>query len=313
MEYITFSVRIVFPIFIIILLGFILKRKGILTEEYAKCSSSLIYYIGLPAIMFSDVAKCDFYSLINIKFIFYIIGITITSFGVIWFLTAKLFKDKSKITAFVHCAYRGNYVYVGLPITQIILDKEIIPSTILVVAFVLPLYNILALILFDHYNGQKREAKSRLLNFIKDPMVLSVLTALPFSLLKIKLPFSIDKSLEYIGSMATPMALLMIGAGIKWNSLLENIRYIIGASIYKVVIQPLIFVSLAVLMKFNPEEIVTIFVMTAVPTAMNAYIVTKKFGGDDELGGGIILSTVMMSAIILPVGAIVLKLLHIIS
>lgn len=313
MDYVIFSINIVFPIFIIIFMGFVLKRKGLITDDFITSSSSVIYYLALPTKLFYDVAKSDFYSLINIKFIVYIVGITIVSFSLIWFLADKLMKDKSKVSAFIHGAYRGNYVYIGLPITKIILDKEIIPSTILVVAFVLPLYNILAVTLFCYYNGQKRDIRSLLLRIIKDPMVLAVAAALPFSLLKIELPFAITKSMDYIGSLATPMALLLIGAGIQWNSFLKNIRYIINASIFKVIIQPLIFVSLAIYLRFSSEEIVTIYVLMAAPTAMNAYIVTKKFGGDDLLAAGIILATVMLSAIILPIGAIILRLLQIIN
>lgn len=311
MNYLIFSINIVVPIFIIILLGFILKKKDIITEGFVASSSSIVYYIALPARLFYDVSRSDFYSLLNIKFILYAVGITIASFVGIWLLSAILIKDKSKITAFVHGAYRGNYVYIGLPITQIILNKTIIPSTILIVAFVLPLYNVLAAILFSYYNGQKRDIKGLLYKIIRDPMVLAVIAALPFSLLKIELPFAFTKSMDYLGSLATPLALILIGSRIKFDSFLKNIKYIINASLFKVIIQPLLFVPLAIFLGFGSEEIVTIYVLMAAPTAMNAYIVTKKLGGDDVLAGGIILATVALSAIIIPVGAIILNVLNI--
>lgn len=313
MDYLIFSINMVAPIFLIILLGFILKRKNIITEGFVASASSIVYYFALPARLFYDVSRSDFYSLINTRFILFTIGITIASFAIIWFLAAILIRDKSKITAFVHGSYRGNYVYVGLPITQIILNKTIIPSTILIIAFVLPLYNILAAILFAYYNGHKGDIKGLLFRIIKDPMVLAVLAALPFSLLKIELPFALDKSIDYMGSIATPIALLLIGGGIRVNTIFKNVKFITSAALFKVILQPLLFVPLAIFLGFSSEEIVTIYVLMATPTAMNAYILTKKLGGDDLLAGGIILATVALSAIILPVGAIILNIFHIIN
>ncbi len=313
MNYLIFSLNMVSPIFIIVLLGFIMRRKKLINEAFSKSASSIIYYYALPVKLFQDVSESDFYSLLNVKFILYIIGITVVSFSVIWFAISIFSKDRSKIAAFVHASYRGNYVYIGLPITQVILDKEIIPSAILIIAFVLPLYNILAVILFSYYNQQKRDLKGLMLKILRDPMVLGVAIALPFSLLKIELPFALTKAMNYIGSLATPMALLLIGSGIKFDSFLKNIRYILNASIFKVIIQPLLFVPPAIFLGFSSEEIATIYVLMATPTAMNAYIVTKKFGGDEVLVGGIILATIISSAIILPIGAIILKVLHVIS
>lgn len=307
-----FSLNIVMPVFFIIIFGFILRRKGIITTEFISAATTIVYYIALPAKLFQDVSESDFSSLMNTKFILFTVGITVITFVVVWMLAAIFIKDKSKISAFVQGTFRGNYVYVGLPITQNILQTEVIPSTILVIAFVIPIYNILAVIILSYYNGEKRvNVKSLLINIIKNPMIIAIVVALPCSLLKMKLPFAATKSLDYLGVLATPMALLLVGASIRFDALIKNFKYIVQASVLKVILQPLLFVPLAVLLGFKSQEIATIYVMLATPTAMNAYIMAKKLGGDGELSAGIIVLTVILSVATIPIGTYLLTTLGI--
>ena len=297
------------PVFIIILFGYILRRKGIASDAYISSATTIVYYFALPASLFEQVSTSDFFELMNIKFVLFVVGATIAVFIVVWILAAIFIKDRSKISAFVQAVFRGNYVYVGLPITQNLLQTKVIPSTILVIAFVLPIYNILAVIILTYYNEKKEKVNviKLLLDIIKNPMIVAILVAIPFSLLKIKLPFAITKPIDYIGSLASPMALMLVGAGIHFDALVKNLKYIVNASIIKAVIQPLIIVPIAILLGFNSEQIATIFVLFSVPTAMNAYIMAKKLGGDGELSAGIIVLTVILSVVTMPIGAFILK------
>ncbi|MBH1940006.1 AEC family transporter [Mobilitalea sibirica] len=306
--------NIVLPVFLVILFGYILRKNGVITKEFIATATTIVYYYALPAKLFQNVVESDFYSLFNIKFILFTTGATVLSFILIWAFATILIKDRSKISAFVHGAYRGNYVYIGLPITQNILQTEIIPSSILIIAFVLPIYNILSVILLSYYSGQRDKLSfgNLTLSIIKNPMIVAILAALPISLLKLELPFSISKSMNYIGTLATPMALLLVGASIRFHTFTSNKKLIISSSIIKVMIQPLIFIPFAVLFGFHSQDIVTIYVMLATPTAMNAYIMTKKLGGDGEISAGIIVLTVLLSVVTIPMGAYIFKLLGII-
>ena len=143
-------------------------------------------------------------------------------------------------------------------------------------------------------------------------MIIAILAALPFSLLGIKLPSVFEKPLAYLGQMSTPMALILIGAGIRPSSFAGRGTWIGFGAIYKVVVTPLVFAVPMQWMGFNPEQIVTAFVMFAVPSAMNVYIVTKKMGGDGELGAAIITVSMLLSAVTLPMGIWVIKTLGII-
>lgn len=311
MSNLVLSLNISMPVFLLILFGYILKKKGIVNDDYLSITTKIVFFCALPAKIFRDVSSSDFYSLINAKFIFFTMGITILFFILVWGLAVIFIKDRSKIGAFVHGVFRSNYVYVGLPLTHNILGSDYIPSTILIITFVIPIYNILAVILLSYYNSKKGKisVKKLVIDIFKNPMIIAILIAIPFSILQVKLPFAITKSMDYIGSIATPLALILIGASMKFNSFMDNKKYIFTASILKVIIQPLLFIPVAILLGFNTEEIYTIYVMLAVPTAMNSYIMTKQLGGDGELSAGIIVSSVIFSFFTIPIGVFVLRMI----
>lgn len=309
MESLLFGINIVLPIFLLILIGMFLKKVGLLKEDFISAGTSLVYYCALPVRIFQDVASSDFHTMTNVKFILFILGITLAGFAGIWLLSIKLCPDIKKRGAFIHSAFRGNYVYVGLPITQNILGLSVVPCTVLVITFVIPLYNILGVIVLSYYNqeGQKVNIKKLLLDILKNPLILAVLIGLPFSFLQLKLPEFVNETLDYLGAIATPLALLFIGASIRYKEFLKNFGLSMKAAVMKVILQPLLFVPLSILLHFTAEEIVTSYVMLAVPTAMNAYIVTRKLGGDEEVSAGIIVATLLLTIVTIPVGIVILK------
>ena len=200
-------------------------------------------------------------------------------------------------------------MYVGIPITQNILGMDMVPCTVLVIAFVIPIYNILGVATLAGYgpSGEKVDKKRLLLDILKNPLIIAILVGVPLSLFGWRLPAAVHESLDYLGSIATPLALLFIGGSIRYREFLENLWLSIKAAALKVIVQPLLFVPLALWLGFNPEEVVTIYVMLAVPTALNAYIVTRKLGGDQEVAAGTIVATLLLSVATIPIGIVLMR------
>ncbi len=314
MEHIIFSLNSVMPVFIVMGIGLYLGKRKILTDDFVEQATTLVFYTALPAKLFMDVSHSNFNESLDIGFTAYLLICTCVSFIGAWILCVLLIKDRTAVSAIVHSAFRGNFVYLGIPVCQSILGRESVPSTIMVVTFVLPFYNVLATIVLSYYDpmGRKVSWKKMLKDILTNPMILAILAALPFSLMDISLPSAAEKALSYLGQLSTPMALILIGAGTKAAAFAGRGAWIVLAAVYKVVVNPLLFVAPMVWLGFNSEQIVTAFVMFAVPSAMNAYILTKKMGGDGELGAAIITVSMMLSAITLPAGILIIKYMGII-
>ncbi|MBQ7915660.1 MAG: AEC family transporter [Firmicutes bacterium] len=319
LENFMFSVNVSLPIFVLMFLGFYLRKKEMLTESFISSANTLIFQVALPAKLILDTAKTDFTQSFDWKFLLLSIGGTLLFFGLFWWIGAKVIKEPRKVGAFVHGAVRGNYVYIGFALIQNILGTATLPGeAMLASAFILPLYNILAVIVLTITNhpGEKVDLKTVLKQIITNPMILGVLIGLPFSFLctftDFEIPFAVDKSLSYLGNLTTPLALIVIGANTKITSIANNMKSIIMACIFRLILQPLVIVPLAMLMGLGSHAILVLFVLFGVPAAANVYIVTKKMGGDADLGAGIIVVGVLMSLFTLTAGVFILRTLGIV-
>ena len=314
LENFIFSLNMSLPIFILMILGYFLRKKEILSTSFLECANTFLFQIALPAKLFLDTATTDFTQSFDPIFLLLAVGGTIVFFILFWVYGHFVIKEPKKIGAFVHGAVRGNYVYIGFALIQNILGTGTLPAeAMLASAFVLPLYNILAVLVLTVTNNpvKKIDKKNLLKQIITNPMIVAILVGLPFSFLSIytdfTLPFAIDKSLDYLGSMTTPLALIIIGANTKMTAIAENMSSIITASVFRLILQPLIIVPLAILFGLGNNAILVLFVVFGVPSAANVYIVTKKMGGDADMASGIIVVSVIMSLFTLTVGIFMLR------
>ena len=309
-----FSLNVSLPLFILMILGYFLRKKEVVNESFLSCANTVIFQVALPAKLFLDTAQTDFTQSFEPMFLLLAVGGAIFFFILFWLIGAVVIKEPRKVGAFVHGAVRGNYVYIGFPLIQNILGTTALPAeAMLASAFVLPLYNILAVIVLTITNhpGKKIRFGEVLKQIITNPMIVGILAGLPFSFLStytgFTLPFAVEKSLSYLGSLATPLALLVIGANTKVTAIASNMKAVLMACCFRLILQPLIIVPLALLAGLSSNAVLVLFVLFGVPSAANVYIVTKKMGGDADLASGIIVVSVIMSLFTLTTGIFLLR------
>lgn len=304
-----FSVNTVLPVFIVVLVGYIMRRRGTVDENFVGSISNVVFYYALPARMFLDVATSDFMELMNLRFVAVTVLGTIGVFLAAWLVMSRCFHDGRTIAAAVHSAYRGNYIYIGLPIIQNILQTEYVACSVLILTFVLPVYNILGVLILSWYSGDMSQVKpgKLLVTILKNPMIIAVILGVLYGLTGFPMPYAAERSLTYLGAIATPMALLMIGARMVGNSARGEEKVLRLILLFKLVLGPLVMTLIAVFLGLPQEEIVSIFVLFAVPTAMNVFIMTKSMGGDDGIAANAILASVLGSVVAMTVGIYLLR------
>jgi len=315
LEDFLFSLNTVLPVFIIVLVGYYIRRRGTVDEDFINCVSNVVFYYALPAGIFLDVAKTDVRELANPRFVILSIVGTAAVFAGAWLVMArKKDRDPRSIAASVHAAFRGNYVYVGVPIIQNILGRENLVCSILVVTFTLSFYNVLAVLVLSVYGGDMRHLHPAklLLTILKNPMIIATLLGVAWAALGLPLPIAAQRSLSYLKSIASPLALIMIGARMVGNSSKGDKGLIGEALLFKLVLGPLFMTALCILLGMSQEEIVTMYVLFAVPSAMNVFIMTKSMGGDDSIAANIIVSAVFLSIPTMTAGIFLLRMLHIV-
>lgn len=304
MEYLLFGIDLVLPLFLVILLGVYLRKKDILNNAATISISSLVFNVALPAKLFSDTINTDFTKILDIKFISFAIIAVLLSFLLVFIIVPIFVKDNKQASAMIHAGFRGNFVFIGIPLIENILGKSPVVQASLIIVFVIPLYNILGVFVLSYFNKKSKGIKisSLLLDIIKNPMIIAILAALPFSVLQIEFPNFVNVTLNILARMSTPLALLLIGAGLSLKVLKGEYGKIISMALYKTVFQPLIFMTLAIKMDFSVEAIVTLFILFATPSANNVYVLTKKMGGDADLAASITVVSLILTIITLPIG-----------
>lgn len=304
----VFGVNLVLPLFIVILVGVILREKKIFGDETVNAITTFVYYVALPAKLFADTISIDFTKAFDYKFVLYAIVGSLLSFLVLLIIVPIFVKDRKKISAMVHAGFRGNFVFVGIPLVENILNKSPVVPTSLVIVFVVPLYTFLAVGFLTYFNKNSDEFKLSKLLFetFTNPLIFTILFALPFSIFRVEFPSFVGSSLSLLSRSSTPLALLLIGASLRLETFKGDSLKIILVAIYKTIFQPILFVPLAIRLGFSVDAVVTIFVLFSVPCANNVYIMTKKLGGDAELASSITVISLIITLVTLPVGIFLL-------
>lgn len=305
-----FSINVTFPIFLVILLGYILRQKNFLTEEFVRVANKYVFVVALPIMLFQDISVTDVKRDMNIKFFLYCLIVTIVMFLLVWGIAKITLKDKTMVGAFAQAGARGSAAVLGVAFVENICGS--IGMTPLMIVAAVPFFNILSVIILVFNANTKEEKnygkiKDACINIIKNPIIIGILLGLFASLIKLDLPVMVDRTLEYIARTATPIALLAIGAGFDTKAAIKKIKPALGATFIKLIGLPMLFLPIAYMLDFKSSEMVAILIMLASPTTVSCYIMAKNMDNDDVLTSNVIVLTTLLSSITLTLWIFVLK------
>lgn len=301
MDSFIFSLNATMPVFLVILLGYWLKRIGFLTEGFTSVADKLVFKVALPAQLFYDIACTDLRQDFEPSFVIFCMAATTAMFGGIYLLARLLLKDKSLVGAFSQASARGSAAILGIAFVQNVYGNAGLTPLMIVAA--VPLFNIYSVLILtfsapDNASGG-RQLKKACLNVMKNPIILGILAGLPFSLLEIQLPAILEKTVVSVSNMSTPVALLVVGAGFQTGAALAKFRPAVAATVIKLVVLPAIFLPLAVWMGFTGSELMAILIMVGAPTTVTCYIMAKNMGGDAQLSSTIVVLATLFSSVTL--------------
>lgn len=298
LENLLFSLNMSLPLFAVLGLGFLLARRGLFTQDYLSKTTSLVYYVFLPAKLFLDISSSDLSQAFAPRYVAVVAAGAVVQFIVAWLAGNLLCRDPRRQSAFSHASFRGNFVYLGLALLQNIYNTSAIPSATVILAVMMPLYNIQGVILMSVKESRDGiHPGAILLDILKNPMVLAILAGLPFAFFQVQLPYVVTKSLSYLQVATSTMALLVVGASIRLDAIRSDLALLLKISGVKLLVMPLIWGVMAVLAGLSPEQTVTLTIVGAMPAAVNVYIITDKMGGDGKLACGAVVVTHLASLV----------------
>lgn len=316
MDALLFSINSSLPIFILIFVGWLIKKNGMLPHNVVGAINTLAFNIAFPALLFREMAQSNITQLFHPTFVLYGVAGVVLTFAAAWLLAEIFIRDKASIGAFVQGSFRGNYAIMGLLLIYNILGHT--GKGILLTAFAVPTFNVLSVLVltFRSRNPQGGSMGKALYSIVRNPLIIGILLGLPFSLFHIPLFTSestkfLATAIKFLADLANPLAMLAIGASINYGKVMRGMRKALVATAIKLVISPLLLVGAAYLLRdalgFTGEDLLVLFVLYGVPTAVASYIMASKMDADADLATNILLLTSLLSIFTLTIGIYIFK------
>ncbi len=308
-----YTVNTVVPIFLLVLIGLLLKRKGFLSEGFVADSDRFVFKIALPVYLFAEISSAELSAMLDVPLLLFCVAGVIVTVLLGFLIVPLCVKGNDKRGAFIQGIYRSNSAILGIMMARSMFGETGVEKIALILPVTIILYNICAVVILSVFAPQDTKltpvqmTKRILLDIVKNPLIIAIVAAIPLMLLEIKLPQFTTQTLDYIGSMATPLALISLGANFTLDSLKKKYSLALAASLVKTALLPLVTVVVGILLGFRDISLGIILIFFGGPAAVSSYIMAKNMKSDHELAGQILLLSTICCIFTFFTGIFILK------
>lgn len=289
-----------------VVIGKLLAAKGRLADTFFRDLNGLVYKWLIPAVLFESIYAADLTSSFDWKLLLICFVGTFVIF-LLSLLLARHFLPDSLAGSFSQGCFKGNYLLLAVPLIENILGAGELAKALVIAPFMVIEYNFLGVLVFTVCGEKKagergfRSLLRKIWVFVKNPFILAVLLALPFSLLHIRLPQLIYKPISYIATMGTPIALIGVGGVIELGMFKKTFRLSVLSTLIKTVFSPIVMILIAIALGLRGTELGIVTILYAAPAAANSYTTALELGGDADLAANNLLMTTALSAVVIVV------------
>lgn len=309
MDSFVYSLNATVPIFLVMIIGWVIRRLGIINDEFVSVCNKYVFKVSLPFLLFKDIKNADISGGFDARFVLFCMIVTSICFLGTWAVCELVVRDDRIIGSFVQGACRSSAAILGMAFIQnMYKDSGMAP---LMIVSAVPLFNIYSVVVLT-FKGEGNDAggniKRACINVLKNPIIIAIFLGLPFSLLKITFPAILEKTITNVAQTATPLALIAIGAGFEGERALKKLKPTLIASFIKLIGLAAVFLPVAIRMGFRNQELMAILIMLASPSTVTCYIMAKNMNNDAVLSSSIIVLTTLLSSATLTAWIFVLRL-----
>ncbi len=309
MENLIFSLNATIPIFLMMLLGMLFRKLGWMDEVFAAKMNKFVFLVPLPVLLFEQLATVDFSEVWDIKFIIFCFVVTAISITIST-LISLLWKDRSIKGEFIQATYRSSAALLGIAFIQNIYGTAGMAPLMIIGS--VPLYNIMAVVVLSVFKPgnnsfDKALVKKTLKGIATNPIIIGIVAGFVWSALKLPMPTILHKVVSNVGTTATPMGLMSMGATFELRKATSKMKPTIVAVFMKLVGFCAVFLPVAAVLGFRNEELIAILVMLGSATTVSSFVMARNMGHEGTLSSGVIMMTTLLSAFTLTMWLDVLR------
>lgn len=299
MESFFIALNAVVPFLFYIGFGYLVRSIGLAEESFLRKLNQMMFKAFFPILMFCNLYSIDPGKDINGRFILTAVLAVLLVAGISFLLVPCIVKENPRRGVIVQALYRSNTVLFMLPLTVSIYGEEVEPMVSMILAFIIPLYNVLAVIVLESFRGGRVKPLALLKNILKNPMIAGSITGFLFYILGIEIPACIMKPLNQYAALCTPLAMFILGGTLKFSRLRSDLRYVIPTLLVKMGLIPALTFGAGMLLQFSRVECFLLLSLFATPVATASYAMAQNMGGDGDLAGELVVVSTACSVVTL--------------
>ena len=302
----------VIPFLLYMAFGAFVRKVGWADEAFLNKLNTLVFKAFFPLLMFKNIYWMDTAFTINVPFVLFAVLSVVGVIILLMLLVPRFVKGNPQRGVIVQGIYRSNVALFAIPLAHNIYGSESSVLATMLVAFVIPIYNVSAVIVLEYFAGKSSNKLVLVKKIATNPLILGIVAGAVFYFLHIPIPSFIAKPFKVCADMATPLALFALGGTLRFSSVKGNSKLLLSTFIIKMILLPIAIFALSMLFPFSPMERFMLLIVFATPTAVSSFPMAQNMGGDGPLAGQIVVFTTAASVFTLFLFIFVLRSLSLI-
>ena len=295
MESFSIAVNAVMPFLIYIIMGYGIRRIGMVDEAFMNKLNQLVFKVFFPILMFNNLYQTERGFSLNLQLVLCGVGSLGILILILFLAVPRIVQGNPQRGVLIQAIYRSNFVLFAIPLTISLFGEEQAAAVSMMVAIVVPIYNIVAVAVLEYFRGGKVKASRLIQNICKNPLIVGAIIGGIFFAFQIKIPACVEKPLSQLSTATTPLALLVLGSTLHFDSVKKNARYLVPALGIKMILLPAIALVISKIAGLSDVETFIMFAMYATPIAASSYPMAQNMGGDGTLAGEFVVVSTALS------------------
>lgn len=283
-------------ILILILVGYFTVKKGMFTKESLGSITSFLLYIVTPCLIVSsflsaESGKLDGWTLLLAAVLPALSIVISIALSYLFFRREPSGRRRVLRFSMIFC----NVGFMGIPLVEGIVGSE----GVLYGSFFIAVFNIFCWTYgYVMMGGGKVRLKALLLN----PGVIGIVIGLPLYLLDVPVPALIERPIELISALNTPLAMIVVGgyiAQVKLRAFVSDLA-VYKMAVLRLVVAPLLYLALVWLLRPDETLLMSTVIQAATPVAANCVLFAVQYDSDAELASKSVAVSTALSVVTIP-------------
>ena len=286
----------VMPLLLLLGVGWAAVRSGVTDRAFMNRLNTLNFKLFFPFLMFKNVYGAEPENLPTTALMITGAVSLLVLVALLMIVVPRIVKENPRRGTIIQAIFRSNFIIYGIPLTTFVFGDGKASVCGIMVMIMVSMFNILSVIVLEYFReGGKVRPGPLLLGIVKNPLLQGCVAGMLCYLLGIKLPVFLKEPVFALGSMASTLALVVLGANLQFAELKKNGRTITTVLLVRLLLLPLVMVPLGWMIGLRGVELFLILMIYGTPVATASYPMAQNMGGDGQLAGQLVFVSTVAS------------------